>query len=434
MARGPAGTARWWKQRSTCCSWRAAGTPAFISKLRLEEDATARSRDLANLTQFASKQFERPLNWQVLGLQREWLDWMDSAVLFIASNQAPELSERDKNKLRDYALAGGLLFTHANGGSEKFTAFAQDLAKELFPGRSLENLSEDHPLYSSVFTLSTKAPLMGVSNGARLLLVHSPTDLAKGWQSGNERTYRPAFELGTNVVMYATGKRDLRNRVTSLVIPQPVGEPVGRIPLVRLRYDGNWDPEPVAWNRMAAAFESETSIRLNVQAVELQQLRYALAPVAHLTGTAGRQFTDLELKAIGQYVESGGLLFIDACGSSPAFIESINTQLLAKGFPDSKPTPLPADHILLTGKGEAMADLTQPRLRTYGREKLGDQPVNLRILSAGKGHIIISDLDITCGLLGTYTWGIVGYEPTYARDVVKNLVLWAISAKTEPRP
>ena len=40
--------------------------------------------------------------------------------------------------------------------------------------------------------------------------------------------------------------------------------------------------------------------------------------------------------------------------------------------------------------------------------------------------MIVSDLDLTSGLLGTGTWGIAGYQPQYAQDFVKNLVLWTI--------
>ena len=36
-------------------------------------------------------------------------------------------------------------------------------------------------------------------------------------------------------------------------------------------------------------------------------------------------------------------------------------------------------------------------------------------------------LDLTEGLLAANTWGILGFEPTYAQQLAKNLVLWSAS-------
>lgn len=39
-----------------------------------------------------------------------------------------------------------------------------------------------------------------------------------------------------------------------------------------------------------------------------------------------------------------------------------------------------------------------------------------RMFQAGKGHVVVSPLDPTSGLLGTNTWGIAGYEPGPAEN------------------
>jgi hypothetical protein len=50
-------------------------------------------------------------------------------------------------------------------------------------------------------------------------------------------------------------------------------------------------------------------------------------------------------------------------------------------------------------------------------------------LKLGHGSAIVTDLDITTGLLGTNTWGILGYRPEYATSLVKNWILYS-SAQT----
>ena len=47
--------------------------------------------------------------------------------------------------------------------------------------------------------------------------------------------------------------------------------------------------------------------------------------------------------------------------------------------------------------------------------------------------MIFSRLDLTSGLLGTTTWGILGYDPTYAQSFMKNLILWTINERDMPK-
>ena len=222
-----------------------------MSKLRFPGNWTNRSRDVANLTRFASKELERPLNWQTVGLERQWYEWSDSPVLFIASDEPPKLNDEDFDKLRAFVEAGGLIFTHADKNSQSFNAYVATLAGRLFPNYPLQELPSDHLIYSAVFKQETKPPLLGVSNGARLLLVHSPTDLARHWLLRPLRSNRASYETAVNVAVYAIGRRNFRNRLDSIYVPPPAGRVSGTIPLARLKYEGNWDPEPGAWRRIA---------------------------------------------------------------------------------------------------------------------------------------------------------------------------------------
>ena len=73
--------------------------------------------------------------------------------------------------------------TYADLGADSFNQWAVAFAKKLFPDRALENLSPQHPVYSINFNLPTpRVRLQGVSNGTRLLMIHSPTDLSSAWQ------------------------------------------------------------------------------------------------------------------------------------------------------------------------------------------------------------------------------------------------------------
>jgi hypothetical protein len=80
-----------------------------------------------------------------------------------------------------------------------------------------------------------------------------------------------------------------------------------------------------------------------------------------------------------------------------------------------------------------MADLSKPVLRPYTVELLG-RANGLGLpeeITAGKGHVILTSFDITSGLLGTSTWGILGYDPNYAQSLVKNAILWTLDGQSD---
>lgn len=403
--------------------------PIFMGKLRWDGNWSNRPRDVASLTRFAGKALERTLNWQVLGLQRNWTDWTDAPVLLITSDDAPTLSDSDVAKLRSYALAGGLIFTHAENGSAKFNAFASDLAKRMFPEYALTPLPETHGIYSAMIPMQAPLPaLMGVSNGSRLLMVHSSTDLTKMWgaKMSGERNRPVASEMGLNVVVWATGKRDLRRRTDSAYVAERTAKPIGMIPVARLQYDGNWDPEPWGWVREARKFDQSSSIGLDVKPVEIVALEPGTAPLAHLTGTAAHTFTDAEVKAVRDYVNGGGVLLIDACGGSTAFADSAR-DLVRRAFPGSTPAIVGAGHPLM-GHGQAwMSDI--PEVLTRGDTS---KSAGLTSINAGKGMVLLTDLDLSTGLLGTTVSGVKGYEPMVAEKLVRNAVIWAVWPEGAP--
>jgi hypothetical protein len=466
--------------------------PVLVNKLRfdgrdeVQPDYWAnRPNDAAFLTRFAARALERPLNWQVVPLKKDWTDWLEAPVLYLASHQRPRFAPADVDKLRRYAEAGGLIFVNtdrdppgaggsleamASGGasgkaSDDFDRFVTDLAAKLFPDHKLADLPNDHPLYGSVYKLADKPRLRAVTNGSRLLLVHSPTDLALRWQRRDDKRDKAAFEFGTNLLVYAAGKRDLRNRLDSPYVPpppvgvdasvepaaptatapaksavapatSPVGSPAALpatapagagVYVVRLRYAGNWSPEPRAWERFANLFGWKTGMPLGVRTVAWKDLGPGAATVAHVTGTAKYAPTPAERAAAKAFVEAGGVLLVDDCGGGGAWATSADAWLTA-----TLPTPagpradLTPDHPLLAGGEPGMAEGLKPRLRLWSLDRLAGKPATpVRAWRAGKGAVVACPVDLTTALLGTETWGVNGYEPASAEAFVRNVVLWA---------
>jgi hypothetical protein len=235
------------------------------------------------------------------------------------------------------------------------------------------------------------------------------------------------WELAVNIFVYAAGKADLRNRLSSPYVPEPIARARAIVQVARVRHGANWDPEPYAWQRFSRVMRRDTGLAVEAGATEPKELNAQTTPVAHLTGTAAVALDDAQLAAIKNFVESGGVLFVDACGGSEAFTQSVHAAM-GKAFPNAKLAPMPDNHALLKGGANGAIELSKPQLRPYAESKVG-KTLRLETLSAGKGHVVFSPLDVTTGLLGTDTWAVLGYESDYAQNLVKNLVLWAATTR-----
>lgn len=420
--------------------------PVMMNKLRLDPPAgrpvnplesvntwNNRPRDLAGLTRFASRELERPVNWQIVSLEKDPSAWSDSPLLYFASHQFLNFTDQDIKKLRAFIDGGGMLFTQADNNADSFNIFIQQLARRVLPESEMKDLSPDHEIYTVqyVITKNNRPRLRAVSNGSRLVWVHSPTDLAISWQQGAVKSKREAFQAGVNLFVYAAGKTDLRNRLDDRTIPMLATMPSRVITLARLKYNGNWDPEPGAWPRFANYLHWQTSLGLNPVPVELKSIGESRnVPFAHLTGTAAFNPTEAEIAALKVYVEKGGTLIVETTGLADApFADSLQSAILPRAFPGARFEPLAPDHPMLRATLTGMEDVWPPRLRASVVARIGNDAKSvlpIRMASVGQGRVIYLPFDVTTGLLGSNTWPIYGYDPSESLALMKNLILWGL--------
>jgi hypothetical protein len=394
--------------------------PVMMEKLRFERYWNNRPRDLSNLTKYASREMERQLNWQVVSADRPWQDWFDSPVLLIASHMAPQLSEKDYANLRRFVEAGGLILTQTDGASDAFNKWVPELVRKVCPNYELEQLAPTNLLFTTDYKITAPPKMLGVSNGSRLLVVHSPVDLSAAWQRRQRLTQKAWFELGINVFAYASGKRDIRNRVASLVVPEPTREASSKVRLARVKYSGNWDPEPYAWQRLSKKMQNDSGVALDIQPVAADAMASESAPLAFLTGTAKWTFNDAQCEALAGYVKAGGVLLIDSTGGQEAFAKSVEQDLLPRAFGGVKLTAM--------GEDDPVMKEVKLALRPYAVNVMAKPPA-LQATKAGEGYVIFTPIDVSSGLLGTSTWGIVGYTPSTCEQMVRNLVAWSTTVR-----
>ena len=410
--------------------------PILFNKLQYNGPWNARPRDDAFLTRWMSKRYERPLNWQVVNLNVDPREWLDAPVLLITGSRDPEFTPQDIAKLRKYIESGGMIFSTSDDNSLSFTAAMRKYAAAISNGKwEMRQLPKDHILYSNDLgaQVTSTTMLFGVSNGVREVWLHSVADMGASWQL-QRITSKDHFEIPAALYAYATGKMPLRPSLKTLGITPPEVPPDRKLSLARITYGGNADPEPGAWPRLAellAAEGKENGIDLAIKPCAIVDLDPQTFPIAHMTGTAKFMIKPEDVDALRKYLDGGGLLIADAAGGSEAFTDTFH-ELMREVYLDAKAAPLPPDHPIFlgdfgpAGQGQKLEEIS---LRKYAAAVKGKRPSDAALEAVtvnGRVRILFSPFDITSGLLGTDTWGIVGYAPKSAQALAENILRWGM--------
>ena len=404
--------------------------PVLINKLRYKGKWNVRPRDLAGLARYVHHTFERGVSWQAVDLGAPVGQWHDAPILYISGAGRVQFTGDQIEKLRTFAGQGGLIVSEAAGNSGAFTLDMHKTYKRVFPNLRLRRLPPNHPVYTGYFAPKSVTGLWGISNGVRLLAVHAPRELSLALQSGPQGPHRAVFELLSNIYILTTDKGALRPRGTSPWPAAAVFTPRATIRVARVKYTGNYDPEPMAWKRLAIIMGNRHSIKLEVaRPMPMAALDAAKYPVAAMTGTDEFKLTSQEQQALKQYLTGGGTLIIDAAGGSKAFADAVTEQIVPL-VPSGRAGRL-ASWIAYRGPAKiervyyrrqfAMMlgqDRKDHRLRCVliGGEKLtGTERV----------AVIYSREDLTAGLLGYPAYAIRGYRGDIAAAVMTNLLCYA---------
>jgi len=393
-----------------------------------------RPRDAANIAAWIGKQTEEYLNWQVVNLDAPVGDLHDAPMLYMAGNQNVQLRDADYDKLRQYIQEGGLLVGNADCNKESFVEFFQKLGGKLFSQYAWQELPENSPIYSEQFKREqwrNKPSLRVLSNGARILMVLLPHedpggDYSRHWQQSLYHDYEDSFELMDNLFIYAIDKGQgggLRTKGQTYII-RPNTEPtVASMKVARLQYDGNWDPEPAGWTRLAAEVHNSIHVKLDldVQPIALGQGKLTSDfALAHLTGTDKVTLSAAQLAELKQYVEKGGTLVVDACGGSEAFGQSMHEQL-DELLQDKKLKPVPITDEAFT----STFPMRSVAYRHFARSRVADldAPRLQGIQINNRTAIYFSGEDLSVGLVGQQVDGIIGYTPVTALNMMVNIAV-----------
>lgn len=406
--------------------------PIAMSKLDYSDSASTqqdwnlRPRDAANLTRFMGKSMEREVNFQVVTIDSPIEDWHDAPILYIEGAKALTFSDERKAKLREFVERGGLIVAAADASSKVFAESTRKLGAELFPGREWRELPAEHGIFTSqqfpASAWKSKPIVLGLDNGVRELMILLPFgDPPRWWQSNNTATKEEFWQLGTNLFQYAAGKENLQVRGENRAIKADESiTPARKLKVARIKYAGNWDPEPGGWRRLAAYARNNHKVAATITAVDPAKESLSGYQLAHITGTDAVKLDPAVIRALRIFVDAGGTLLIDSAGGSSAFAGAMEP-VFREFFIEAKPEPLPADHPMLVAGGKPI-DIKY-RLSANANRSAADKESPLQCVKfKGRVAIIFSKDDLSAALVGNQTDGIKGYAPETAMPMVGGLV------------
>ena len=404
-------------------------SPLLAAKLahgdELRGDWNQRPRDLANLAVFTGNGAEKELQFEIVSADRGVDEWLDAPVLYLSGSNVLDLPAGVKDKLREYARKGGLIVLNADCGRPAFVKSAAALGRELFAGYDWRVLEQTSPIYAMQYPLdkARRPPrVMALGNGAReMMVLIDKGDLGREWQTRGDET---ALQFGANLYLYAVDRDGQRFKGESyLVTPDPKIEPARAATVGRVRYDGNWNPEPAGWPRLAAVMHNDYGIELTVKALDPAKDDLAGVNLLHLTGTGDFKLGEAARAKIESFVDNGGTLLVDAAGGSPAFGAAAEREMRAI-FGDAADalTRPAADLPLYKEMPDAPPLKISYRLAAVRAVGETDQPLLRAILIDGRPAVLFSAQDLSVGLVGMPVAGVVGYAPASAAGLVARAV------------
>jgi len=410
--------------------------PVMMNKLEYEIEQSGdkakpsnwdeRPRDCANLAKWMGVQLERDMNWQVVNLKVSVDDLHDSPILYIAGNQVLNFNAEEEKKLKQFVEQGGMILGNADCGSPAFAQSFQKLGQKLFSPYEFRDLPKDHLILNTPYqhTKWKVTPVIrGLSNGSRELMALMPTaDFSKLWQMNIFAGREEGHQLLWNLYFYAVDKKDMRYKGQTYIVHASESiKPLKQVAVARLKYTGNWNPEPGGWRRLHNVMHNVDRTELDVKSVKpgSGELLTGGFKLAHLTGTHRFHLDEAAGSELVKFVEQGGTLIVDACGGSPDFGASAEDQLRLL-FPAGKLSVLPPEHPVFSS-GVKCSDVNY---RTFAKKIVGylHAPRIRGIEIHNRVAVFFSPEDLSTGLVGEAVDGIYGYEPQSATDLVRGMI------------
>jgi hypothetical protein len=314
----------------------------------------ATPNDVNNLLKNIAEQADAHYQMDIKSLSEVSTNPEHNPVLYRSGHYNFEYRPREREKLRAYLLAGGMIIYNTGLGSAPFYRSVVAELKEIFPEQPLQRLGSDHPIFHSFYDVDRveytsavrRAGFAGnepwfdaVEINCRVVALVSRWGMAVGWQGDVKdeyQAYQPesAFRLGINILTYASVMRAwAKNAAQAMRFVDDEANPGDRLSVAQIVYDGVWKTRHAGLSVLLQTFNQRTGIPVKFGHRELRLTDPEIfnAPLLYLTGHEYFTLDDKERASLRRYLENGGFLFAEACcgrkGFDLAFRKTMNAVL-----------------------------------------------------------------------------------------------------------
>lgn len=327
---------------------------------------------------------------------------------------------------------GGFIFSNADGNSRSFTRAIEKAAAAATDDQlKMHPLSPSNWLYHVQYQLPAKMDLMGLSNGIRVSWVHSPIDVGARWESLTTDFHRNAFRLAANVYFYATSKHRLVRHLNSRIPKLKITRKLRNIDVSFIRHAGEWNPEPEAFNAFAH-YAALHGLRFSIHTATLKTMAEKKPLIAYMAAMNRFDPSWRTEHDIRNFLDAGGTLIIESPNANRKVTHSVRT-MIAQLYPLATIGRIPQSSRIFNGSIPGTVALHKAAYRAFFLRHHGflDKPVLYGLRRHGRWMILYSPYNIATGLTGAHAWGIMGYSPATARQLMLNMILYA-SQKRKP--
>ncbi|MEI6647681.1 MAG: DUF4159 domain-containing protein, partial [bacterium] len=305
-------------------------------------DWNATPNDVNNLLKSMKDMINVNYSVQVATLSEVSGDPAKNPILFRSGHYNFTYSDEQRKRIREYALAGGMIIYNTGLGSAPFYRSAvRELAK-IFPEQPVQRLSSDHPLFHSYYDLDHVKYCSGVKKSGfvgdepwfdaveincRIVALVSRWCMAVGWEDKVLPEYQAyeadsAKKLGVNIFSYSSAMRAwAKSQAHAIKFIDKPESSADKVAMVQVIYDGVWKTRHAGLSVILQTFNLKTDVPVKYTVKEMRLTDTAIfnAPLLYLTGHENFTLNKGEAVQLKKYLDNGGFLLAEACCGRKGF-------------------------------------------------------------------------------------------------------------------
>ncbi len=341
----------------TICTAVALLCLASSGLAQLDEYWNVTPNDVNNLLKSMKGKMDADYTMEIKSLAEVSPDPETNPILYRSGHYNFTYTAAEREKLREYLLAGGMIIYNTGLGSMPFYRSVKRELALIFPEQPLQRLSSDHPIFHAFHDVDRVEYCEGVRKAGykgnepwfdgieincRVVALVSRWGMAVGWEGVVEESYQAyqpesAFKLGVNIFSYASAMRAWAQNVAQAM--KFVDEDAGttdKVTMAQVVYDGVWRTRHAGLSVLLQTFNRKTDIpvKFGLRELRLSDADIFNAPVLYLTGHEYFELSGKEMTMLREYLASGGFLFAEACCGRKGFDLAFR-RIMKQVFPSS---------------------------------------------------------------------------------------------------